>query len=140
MTRVNAQRIGVVSHPAYTISGGIHCVGKNQEIRFILISFIYGSQVGIHLRTNTGAGCKEKFCDVYFTLNITVGYPFTLLIQKRKGLHLAQPGQTNLTIAGDDFGKQKVKCKDEGKKEQGIKPDFLRHRYEITPLIREEKV
>ena len=115
-------------------------MGENQEIRLILISFIYGSQVGIHLRTNTGAGCKEKFCDVYFTLNIMVGNSFPLLIQKRKGLHLAQFGQTNLTIAGDDFGKQKVKCKNEGKKEQGIKPDFLRHRCEITPLIREEKV
>src|SRR5579864_4765347 len=116
-----------MSHSAYTISRGIHCMGKNQEIRFILIFFIYGSQVGIHLRTNTGAGCKEKFSDVYFTLNIMVGYSFPLLIQKRKGLYLAQPGQANLTITRDDFGKHKVKNKDEGKKEQGIKPEFLGH-------------
>src|ERR1700760_3412204 len=125
-----------MSHPAYAIRGRIYCMGKNQEIRIILIFFINRPKVGIHFWTDTGTGRKEKFCNIYFALYIMIGYSFAILVQKRKGLYPAQHRQTDLTITRDDFCKRKVKHKNQGKKEQGIKPDFLRHKCKITPLIR----
>ena len=104
MSCVNAQRICVMPHPAYTVSGWIYCMGKDQEIRIVLVFFIHRPKVGIHFWTNTGTGCKEKLSNIYFALNIMIGYPFAILIQKRKWLYMAQHRQTDFSITGDDFG------------------------------------
>jgi len=100
---------------------------KDEKVRPVLILFIYRFQVGIQLRTNTGAGSEEKFCQINFSGYLFIGDPDTILIQERKGLYFIYYGHAGLSISGDDFGKQEIEPDNKSEKKQDVEPDFFGH-------------
>jgi hypothetical protein len=81
--------------------------------------------VGIHHGTDAFAGGEEIFRDIYFSIHISLGNPFAVLVGEGKSMYIIEYGHLHLDKAGNIFGQGKIEPDEKQDEKADEKSDFF---------------